>query len=353
MKGISHFISGVAAATFVSKAVNMAMYDSSIIIALGGLFGILPDTLDFKFAKFMQKFDFEVDPHPDDMNPQIMADIVAQAINTAFKEKKEISLMLHSVKISADLFRQYSVYFDNEQSQVVVEIGPIVNMSKIPYPGTEYQGNNIGKAKLDAKVLHSYDDKTYIDIFSGSDFSFRKSGDKVEALFIPWHRRWSHSLTLGIFFGIAGWLLLKLFGVMNAHVYGFVFSLGFCTHVLEDQLGYMGSNLFWPFTKERMNGLHWMRSGDALPNFTTVWISCLIILFNLNRFAPEANKAFHMSWVEFAGYTFFIPLVLLLIVGKIFDTISMYKKMKDDKYREMLISEMNKESRMESEESIS
>jgi membrane-bound metal-dependent hydrolase YbcI (DUF457 family) len=354
MKGISHFISGVAAATFIERVVHMSGNESSAILALAGLFGVLPDTLDFKFAKFMQKFDFEVDPHAEKMDPQEMADTVADAINTAYRENKEVSLMLHSVKISADLYRQYSVYFDNKNGEVVVEIGPIVNMSKLPYPGTEFQGKKVGKAKLDANVLHSYDHKTYIDIFSGSDFSFRKKGEQVEALFIPWHRKWSHSLTLGWFFGIIGYIIAYLAGSADEAIYGGVIALAFSVHILEDQLGFMGSNMFWPFTKERYEGLHWMRSGDAWPNFTTVWLACLIILFNLNRFAPESSKAFNMSWVEFFGYTFFVPVTILLIIERIFATVYAAPKSGkvDQELEEMITGEKNKEIKVENEENL-
>ena len=50
MKGLTHFISGIAVATFFPQAVHMATQDQSFILCLGGIFGILPDTLDFKFA---------------------------------------------------------------------------------------------------------------------------------------------------------------------------------------------------------------------------------------------------------------------------------------------------------------
>jgi membrane-bound metal-dependent hydrolase YbcI (DUF457 family) len=344
MKGISHFISGVAAATFIEKAVNMAAYDHSLILVLGGIFGILPDTLDFKFAKFFEKFDYEVDPHPDNMDPQKIAETVAAAINDAYENGRQTNLMLHTVRLGADLWRQYSVYFDNENMEVVVKIGPVVNTSKLAYPGTEYEGKSEGRAKIKCKVLHNYDSETYIDIFSGPSFTFEKmeGKDMVEALFIPWHRKWSHSLTLGAFFGLLGWLFL-------GKIYGLVITLGFWTHVIEDQFGFMGSNLFWPITKKRFQGLKWMRSADAWPNFATVWISCLLIIYNLNRFAPYAKKAFNMSWVEFFGYTFFVPVVILKFIGKVFETIYAEDTME---LEIMETAEKNKEMLSENEETV-
>ena len=54
----------------------------------------------------------------------------------------------------------------------------------------------------------------------------------------------------------------------------------------------MGSNLFWPFTKKRTEGLHWMHSGDGLPNFTAVWVSCILIFWNLSRRQPALEHPF-------------------------------------------------------------
>ncbi len=53
MKGIVHFVSGLAAATFFPEAVNLAATQSSFILVLGGIGGLLPDTLDFRLSRFL------------------------------------------------------------------------------------------------------------------------------------------------------------------------------------------------------------------------------------------------------------------------------------------------------------
>jgi hypothetical protein len=47
----------------------------------------------------------------------------------------------------------------------------------------------------------------------------------------------------------------------------------------------MGSNLLFPLTKKRTMGWRLFRSGDALPNLLSVWVSLAIILLNLDRFS--------------------------------------------------------------------
>ena len=57
MKGFSHFMSGVAVASFGPWAVDAALHGNPIFFILGGACGILPDTLDFKFYRFFYKHD--------------------------------------------------------------------------------------------------------------------------------------------------------------------------------------------------------------------------------------------------------------------------------------------------------
>ena len=66
MKGLTHFMTGVCVATFFPWVVAAA-YDPDLImltllIPLGGLFGYLPDFLDFKFTRYTERSDFVTNP---------------------------------------------------------------------------------------------------------------------------------------------------------------------------------------------------------------------------------------------------------------------------------------------------
>lgn len=317
MKGLTHFISGVALATFSSQAVQMAQNDQSLIIVLGGIFGILPDTLDFKVARFFDNEDHIISPKPKDTNLQEIADVLAKAIDQAHDEGKMIKVKLNTIKLGADMWRQYLINF--QEDEVIVRLGPVVNTGKVQLGTFDFENAPEARAKVRSRVLHTYDHDTYVDIFSGPTFGFKKrKDDLIEAEFLPWHRSWSHSLVLGVIFGIIGFLIYGLLTSYDGHwdvarLYGLVICGGFCIHILEDQLGFMGSNLYWPFTKERAIGLKWMRSGDAWPNFITVWIAVITIIFNINRFSNE--PAFQASLVEYLGYAFFMPLTFILLIG--------------------------------------
>jgi hypothetical protein len=119
-----------------------------------------------------------------------------------------------------------------------------------------------------------------VDVFSGTSLGFRPHQEGVGVEFLPWHRRWSHSLIVAL---LAGAVVAVLLGPLA----GGMITLGAVIHILEDQLGYMGSSLLYPFARAmpRSRGLGLFHSGDALPNLLTVWLSAVLLLINLGRFS--------------------------------------------------------------------
>jgi membrane-bound metal-dependent hydrolase YbcI (DUF457 family) len=101
----------------------------------------------------------------------------------------------------------------------------------------------------------------------------------VEVIFLPWHRAWTHSLLMALLLGLAGCLV--------APVYGLAMAMAVLAHVAVDQLGFMGSNILFPWTRRRSRGLGLFHSGEALPNFLAVWTSLALILLNLDRFSGQ------------------------------------------------------------------
>jgi membrane-bound metal-dependent hydrolase YbcI (DUF457 family) len=290
VKGIAHFITGVAIATFFPEVVNLSA-GGSLLPMLGGIAGILPDTLDFKFARYFERYELEIDPGtvPD---AQTVAEQVAGAMRRAHATGEPQNVKLHTIRLGADLWRQYAIRFNPADNEVAVRVGPIVNTGQVPLPGTEPDGAQEARVKVGVPMVHTYDAENRVDIFSGPCFKFARQGDSLHVHFLDWHRRWSHSLTLAAVLGLAaagGCALIEVLShgaVTPTPLWaGLVAGLGCAGHVLEDQLGFMGSNLFYPFTKARMIGLRLLRSGDAIPNFLTVWTAAAMILFNLDRFS--------------------------------------------------------------------
>lgn len=282
MKGIAHFVTGVAVATFFPEVVYGAAQQLTFGPVLGGLAGLLPDSLDFKFVRYFEKLDQEIDPakitteagHPD---PQAIAEQIAAAMNRAYEDEKRLEIQLHTLKLGADLWRQYRVTLDLTANGIGVQMGPVVTTGQVPIPGSEIPGLAPGWAQVQAPILHTYDGEIVVDIFSGPSLAFKRMGDAVGVTFLPWHRAWTHSLFLVLLLGLAG--------LLAGPVYGLVMALAALAHIVEDQMGYMGSNLLFPLTRGRMEGWKLFRSGDAIPNFLTVWMGLAVILLNLDRFS--------------------------------------------------------------------
>jgi hypothetical protein len=290
MKGIAHFTVGVASAACFPGAVAAAQEGNPLYFILGGVFGLLPDTLDFKFYRFFYRHHVEVMPDPLDPDPQLVADAVTEAIDQAAESDKPFRIRLNTVRLGADLWQRYTVRFNLPAKRVEVEIGPTVDTGGTPVepapekPLTAY-------APLSVPVKLDYLAATDIDIFEGPIFQMTPSEDgTVTPEFIPWHRQWSHSFLVGLMFAVPAWLIWDTLAAG-------VIAAAYAAHVAADQLGYMGSSLFWPLTTRRTPGLKLQHSGQALPNFFAVWLSCLLIFWNLARSsAVDINMAGLMLW---------------------------------------------------------
>ena len=305
MKGIAHFISGVAVASFCPWAVEAAQNGNPAFFILGAVAGILPDTIDFKFYRFFYHHEVSVEPDPNRLDPQPIADAVAAVVTEAVATGWPVRVKLATIRMGADNWRQYRVKIDPEAGEVRVQFGPIVSTGQVPQPGTLPVNRPVGLAKLSAPVLQSYEPTYTVDIFDGPSFLFKRAENgEIEMDFLPWHRNWSHSFTVAaLLAGIAS------FWTWQA---GVVIFGAYVVHIIEDQMGHMGSNLLFPFTKKRAPGLKIMRSGDAFPNFGCVWLCCLLIFSNLYAAIPELLYRF--SFIRLILYAMVIPFAIFGVV---------------------------------------
>ena len=317
MKGITHFAVGLASATFFKKAVEMAR-EGNFILVLGGIFGILADTLDFKFYRFFYPHKYIIDPDPNNPNAQEIAETMARAIDEAYTTGKQVDVQLHTMRLGINLWRRYTVSFDQINNKVIVDIGPIITTGQVPYPGTEPKENAHAEVALkQGKIYQELSKPVNTDIMSGPSLGFYRKGDRVEMIFLPWHRQWSHSFTLGGICGVLVWLFFSLFyGLKESFIYGLVSAVAFWLHVFVDTWGFMGGNLFWLVYNKRTSGLKIASASNPLMNFMLVWASVATIAFNLNRFNPQ--PAFFKPWYIYYGYVVVLPGLILWLLTRLF-----------------------------------
>ncbi|HPP88848.1 MAG TPA: hypothetical protein PLM75_13420, partial [bacterium] len=155
MKGFTHFMSAVAAATFIPEVVRMSTSSrldsvegaaNSFIMLLPGIFGLLPDFMDFKLGQFFSIAEYEIDPDPLNPNPQEMTDIFAKAVNQAGDTGKDTRVQLFPIQLGASLWRQYNIIF--EPRAVVIQFNEIVKTSQCPIYGTAPEGKRYGRTEL-------------------------------------------------------------------------------------------------------------------------------------------------------------------------------------------------------------
>jgi len=309
MKGIAHFVTGIAVATLFPEVVDRAA-DGSLLPVLGGVAALLPDTLDFKLLRYLQRYDLEIDPGPEP-DPCPIAQSLARAAHEAYQTGGSRRVMLHTVRLGPDRWRRYTVGLDPDAGEIAVDVGPVVDTGQRPEPGSHSQ-NPTCAVPLSNPLDPRSRRETVVDIFGGPSLTFRRRRDRLHVGFLDWHRRWSHSLTFAAALGFGAAGLAALFPLLmgrsslssTPRLNGAVVGLAVLAHVLQDQLGFMGSNLLFPITRQRTPGLGLTHSGDAVPNFLTVWAAVMLILFNLDRFSAQPQLP---PWWIFFGLAVLLP----------------------------------------------
>jgi hypothetical protein len=271
MKGLAHFVSGIAIASFVPEAIRQSA-EGGFPLLLAGLGALLPDALDFRLARFLEIPDLELDVDAEQPDPQMMAEQISAAIARANKESRRIVLRLPVARTEEGLWRRYTVYLGTE---VRVSIGPLVSTSGVAARATAVDGAE-GAVAMARPVLADYGPATQVDAFAGPTIAFERIDCGARAIFLPWHRVWSHSLLLAAAFSAVVALLTR-------PLYGMLLGIGAGSHIVADQLGHMGSNLWWPVTRQRTRGSGLFHSGDVLPNLLTVALGVLVVARNLDR----------------------------------------------------------------------
>ncbi|MCL4506524.1 MAG: metal-dependent hydrolase [Chloroflexi bacterium] len=284
MKNIAHFATGLALASFVPGVMEDAGR-GSLLIALGGLCAMLPDTLDFRFVRYLERPDANIAPDPAQPDPQQIADGIAMQMWLAASGKRPRIVHLRPARFSVTEWVLYTVRFDTAAGDVTVV------MDRDGASASAHVG----------RMDYTYEGDLHVEELGGPSLRFSDTGNGIQIEFLPWHRVWTHSLLIALALGLLlGWLIEPRAGL--------VAGLGYAGHVLEDQLGYMGSALFAPLLRKRGSGLGLLHSGDAIPNIVTVWLSLSLLLLNMDR----ARVAPSISVGPYLAFGVLLPSVVML-----------------------------------------
>ncbi len=318
LKGLTHFAVGVAAASCFPAAVKAGLNGNPLYFILGGVAGLLPDTIDFKFRRFFSQHDVQVVPDPNRPDPQLIADAIGHAVNTAYARGKPLRIKLHTIELGADRWQRYTVWFDVTERRVVVRYGPIVSTGQTPEPESECLKPQEASSPLACPIVLDYEAQIDVDIFDGPLFRMTPMGNtSVRLEFIPWHRGWSHSLVTALLLALVGAAIGQLVARTTGGALwaGAVIFVAYAAHIIADQFGFLGSALLSPFNQRRIAGWNLMHATDALPNLATVWAACLVVFWNLYKCGPKSLP--DLTMMQLLVFGAFVPLGLAVLARRL------------------------------------
>lgn len=224
-------------------------------------------------------------------HPQYIANMIARAIDAAFESGKMVTVKVLNIRMKGDVYRRFIVHYDSENQCVKVYMGPLVSTGGLPFEGTDTPSyRKVGEARTKYPFRKVYPRPTVVDAFSGPEIGFQKvetAGKAVvEEVFIPWHRGFSHSFTAGLLLALPLIVFLRLLGYQHFFELTLASMLGYWMHVVEDQMGFMGSILLPPITKKRVPGLMLGPRIYGAMNFAAAWLMISLMVWNLNRYIP-------------------------------------------------------------------
>jgi len=277
VKAITHFMSGLAVASCFPAVVSAAAGGNPLPFLLGGITALLPDVLDARLLRYFYPHDVEVAADPLEPDAQILADTVAEAIDTAAHRRRPFRLRMHTIRLGRDRWQRYRLHLDPGSRQVTVTLTDIVNSAGRPVPAASTSDAPCtASAEFTSRLRLDFTAAIDVDTGDGPHFQIAPDdGDgSVTAQFAPWKRHGSHSAALGVILALASAALWNpLAGVIAGAAYA--------AHILLDQFGYMGSNLLWPFSRRRTPGLKLLHAARLMPNLTVAWLCALAVYANL------------------------------------------------------------------------
>lgn len=284
MKGLTHFVGAVATASCFPFVVTAGLNGDGTLLVLSGVCGILPDTLDFRGFRFLARADLEIAPDPLAPDLRGIAAGLAEGVRRAGAGGRPVWIKLDTLPVSGDRWQRYQVRFDPPRRRLTVSLGPVVTTGQQPVSNAPATGFEPVSVALDFPIRFEYEADVTVDIFDGPMLALVPGADgRITIEFLPWHRGASHSLVVAAGVGLLGGWICRSAGA------GLVLGLAYASHILADQLGYLGSRLFWPLSRRRFPGLQWTRSMDRLWNFGMIWAALMLLLANLSDRLPPAG----------------------------------------------------------------
>jgi membrane-bound metal-dependent hydrolase YbcI (DUF457 family) len=259
MKGVTHYLCALAVTAAIPGNIEQAAAGAPWPILIGGMGGLLPDFLDFKIWRFLAPRAACIVPDPLDPDAAMVCDGFVNIMQLTLIDGRKRVVKLQTIPTGATTFIPYKIRVLPAEQLLSVTIS---------LPDDERSATKA----LPADTRFDYLDTIHVDQGDGPTIGItRTAGHRLGLSFLPWHRSWSHSCVLA-----AGMALLV--GLLLGSRFGVALALGWGSHILLDQCGNMGCNLFWPFSRQRRAGFGVSASDSLTGNGVVAWSSIMLIL---------------------------------------------------------------------------
>lgn len=299
MKGFTHFVTGLAVTSFFPWAVQAAAEGNPFYFLLGGTCALLPDTLDFRILRYFYRHHIEVTPDPLCPDMQMVADAIALAIDRA--EQKKIRIRLNTIRSNVDTWQRYQIHIDPRKQVLTASLEEAIDTGGNPVDGVSLS-KQVASAPFHTPVSLEYMATFSIEMFDGPHLECKPTPKGLVLIrFIPWHRAYTHSMGISTILAAAAVAL----GAWPAAIVGWS---AHASHVLLDQLGYMGSDLLWPLSHRRFPGFKLQHASSSFWNLAAVWIAIAMLFSNIHSHAHTVHR---LPPIGYIAAVIILPLAIL------------------------------------------
>jgi len=279
LETVARFIAGMAWASCWPAARQAAEDGNPVFFLIGGVCGLLPDTLDQWLARFLRRIDVHIVPDPLAPDPRLVADALAQAGAVCHGRGRTVHVELYPGQDSNGAWHRFTVRMDTGHRLVTVSHAGCSASAPLPVniTGIHPFTFQTGDSPLSLSMECSERDRISLDL-------------------MPWRQGWSHSLILAAGLGLAAGLITGVVGGLIA--------AGACTlHILMDHSGFSGTGAFFPFSRRRTAGLQLLApSREKGFNLGVIWLGVVLTGWTLMRSAlPAMGMIPPVQVILFAG----------------------------------------------------
>lgn len=280
----ARFAAGLAwASLWISSGATSAL-PAGLLLLLGGICALAPDSLDHWGVRLFQQIDIHVVSDPLQPMPGLVSEALAHAILVCRSEQRRIRVEIYPWDEANRWVRQ-TIAFDNRSRRVTVAWNG--DAATTPFAASLASDHPFR--------MEIGEDSLTLDLRPRAD-------GRIQITPTPWKQGWSHSLAAALGAGALAWCTA-------GSVAGMVCAGAWIIHSLIDHCGFAGVAWAFPRPRQHAAGLQWRQLRPSAGfHLGLIWLGGLVAVWNVTRAAHPGM--FHVSVVPLILCAGITPLLL-------------------------------------------